>query len=443
MVVYSTYRFVTWAWDQYFNDQKGRNKEEDEEEEEEIVLQNHTTAVGIHSSYDTHDACGVDGRWVITPTEELNQHATTPGSGETNRVGDSAFRWRIRRQRMIRCRDETLKALDGFLPSLRSIVDERTSTREETQQLKQLRTERLGTVTKAEGEGGVVPTEWQRLQEQKLWNVIQIRLITKMMATAYAHTMLLLVLTIQVNLLGGRLLEEQLINRPQSNASQTSSQASLASARMDSYQASHRLVLVHTYEYFFQVGLINLIQTVERAVTEIIANDWNVLDRTSLHLSYDQMEDKLNVIRSAVEKENLMSFLIPQSSTGTSAEAAVNDELARKIIHETWDLIESPFMLDALKDCLVFTFETMRDKYWGTLFASPESEDITAKRYITRPLATVIPQLKHSSNSFYRQPSNVSVTNTATESDVVAPNEYCAPLQSLPTVLELSDVSFN
>ena len=66
-----------------------------------------------------------------------------------------------------------------------------------------------------------------------------------------------------MNLLGGRLFDEQMANHA---SSQSLGDDSVASDRMGSYQASHRLVLTRTYEYFFQRGIAALVKTVERAV---------------------------------------------------------------------------------------------------------------------------------------------------------------------------------
>ena len=46
-------------------------------------------------------------------------------------------------------------------------------------------------------------------KEQRLWNYVKNKSVTRLVATIYAHTVIFLVLTVQVNLLGGRLLREE------------------------------------------------------------------------------------------------------------------------------------------------------------------------------------------------------------------------------------------
>jgi peroxin-3 len=420
-VAYGTYRIVTWAWNQFKGDEEDADSHHDSEQ------LNQSTTISFHSQPE-----------VPAPLFKTADDGK-PGAKSSR---DTPRRWRLRRQRMTRCREEALKGLEGLLPSLRKVIEERTNTRDETQTLKKIRAERL----KPSVDSGQSPSPEQHHQEQVLWNIIQIRLITRMVATAYAHSILFLVLTVQVNLLGGRLLEDQLNSSSGGRSQASASQASVdsaASSLMDSYQNSHRFVLLHTYDYFFEQGLISLIQTVERAVSDVLANDWNVLDRTSLHLTRERMEEKISEIRAFVAdggntpssssrktKRNLLRFLMPPSA---HEETPMEDELASSILNETWDLLESPVMIDAQQDCITMTFDMMRDNHWGNLFQDGSS------RFVTRPLATVVPQLKHTASSFYRQQNMPSPGGM--ESSTV--NSYCSMMQALPTVLELSDVSFN
>jgi peroxin-3 len=365
-------------------------------------------------------------------TEQDKERGHTRNTTETN-----PQMWRMRRQRMTRCRDETAKALEGFLITLRKTVEDKTSTTKETQALKKLRAER-----------GEMDETLRREQEKELWDIIKVRSVTRMMATAYAHAILFIVLTVQVNLLGGRLFEEQTRNNCSSGESMVSNDTA-ASDRMGSYQASHKFVLMHTYEYFFERGLVSLISTVERAVAEVLA-DWDVLDRSSLHMSRETFEEAIQDIRSLVEDgrssrpssrqrrpRSLLRFLMPPTA---NLEVSLDDELASSILDETFDLLESPVVSDAQKDCLNSTFEMMRDQHWGAIFEtdSASAPQDTASPWTTKPLATVLTKLKYTSNSFYTSPDADSEYNPQT-----MPPSYCAMMEGLPSVLEMGDVSFN
>jgi hypothetical protein len=155
-------------------------------------------------------------------------------------------------------------------------------------------------------------------------------------------------LLVQVNLLGGRLFEEQTRNNSSSGASMASSDTA-ASDRMGNYQASHKFVLMHTYEYFFGRGLASLISTVEQAVAEVL-EDWDVLDRSSLHMSRETFEEAIQDIRSLVEggrpsrpssrqrrPRSLLRFLMLPSA---NLEVSLDDELASSILDETFSFHE-------------------------------------------------------------------------------------------------------
>lgn len=365
-------------------------------------------------------------------TEEDKERGHTRNTTETN-----PQMWRMRRQRMTRCRDETAKALEGFLITLRKTVEDKTNTTKETQALKKLRTER-----------GEMDETLRREQEKELWDIIKVRSVTRMMATAYAHAILFVVLTVQVNLLGGRLFEEQTRKSYSSEASMVSND-SAASDRMGNYQASHKFVLMHTYQYFFERGLVSLISTVEQAVEEVLM-DWDVLDRSTLHMSRETFEEAIQDIRSLVEEgrssrassrqrrpRSLLRFLMPPSA---NLEVSLDDELASSILDETFDLLESPVVSDAQKDCLNATFEMMRDQHWGTIFEtdSTNAPQDVARSWTTKPLASVLTKLKYTSNSFYTSPDADS--DYAPQTMV---SSFCALMEGLPSVLEMGDVSFN
>jgi hypothetical protein len=157
-------------------------------------------------------------------------------------------------------------------------------------------------------------------------------------------------LLVQVNLLGGRLFEEQTRNNSSSGASMASMDSdTAASDRMGNYQASHKFVLMHTYEYFFGRGLTSLISTVEQAVAEVL-EDWDVLDRSSLHMSRETFEEAIQDIRSLVEggrpsrpssrqrrPRSLLRFLMLPSA---NLEVSLDDELASSILDETFSFHE-------------------------------------------------------------------------------------------------------
>ena len=393
VVAYGTYRLASWAWNAWSDgDQDGQ-------------AEPHPRS----PHHGTRAAAGFGG---ARSASEPLQH-----------------QWRLRRARLERCRDETATALKDFLPTLRRAIEQATDTSDETKALKRLRADKLQ---------GILPNNEH--EERDLWDTIKVQAFTRMVATAYAHSILFLVLTVQVNLLGGRLFDEQMRNQA---STRSMGDDSVASDRMGSYQASHRLVLTRTYEYFFQRGIASLVQTVERAVSDVL-EEWNVTDPASMHTSREMMEKALVQIRDAVEgrsarrrsrrPRSMIRFLLPPDA---GLDAPVPDELAQAILDETWDLMESPVLEDAQRDCLDVTFDMMRDQGWSNIFLDTDAPQRASSTWTTKPLASVITQLKHTSNSFYKVPETLIFAPRPTV------NIYVTALERQPAVLELGDVSFN
>jgi peroxin-3 len=246
-----------------------------------------------------------------------------------------------------------------------------------------------------------------------------------MIATAYSHTILFVVLTVQVHLLGGHLFRLA--------SSSTSANSVVADDNTDAAAASHRTVLTETYHQFLDDGLITLLEIVREAVEDAInCPEWNVLDPASaLHMTRDTFQTAVDRIRNRVEESTssqniLQRIIVPPDTNGdtttATTEAVTGDKVALFLLEETWDLLESPVVNDAFKDCLDGTFDMMRTQHWDSILFVGED----------RPLAQVIAQLKHTTNSFYR--------NNKGDDDGTP---YCSMMESLPSVAELSDVSFN
>ena len=391
VVAVGIYQLTSWAWESWNNTN---------ENDDEANMQGQPILSGMR------DALLSD-----PPQQQNQQHHRQ--------------RWRLRRQRMERCREETSNALRDFLPTLRRAVENQTDISEETKKLKKLRSERR---------------DEQRFEEKELWDSIKIKAMTRMITTAYGHSILFLVLTMQVHLLGGRLFDEQMKLQ---TTSSTIGVDSLASDRMGSYQASHRLVLTRTYDFFFEKGIGLLLQTVEGAVMTVIA-DWDVTNPASIHTRYDMLNDAIQQIREIVEgrtrrsprrPRSLLRFLLPPEQ---GVEPTFTDDgLAQSILDETWDLIESPVFEDAQRDSLAATFDIMRDQSWSKIFVEAHSSwpQHASCHYTTKPLAHIVIKLKATSNSFFDPEQTAPISSGA--------NRYIATIQRIPTIVELGDVSFN
>ena len=430
-VAYTTYQFVSWAWNHVPKERLEKDEEEEDEEYEEDEYEEVTVdemeSVGRSVRFDEGHSPSRPAAASTTTTPVVTPPLMTPAL------------WRLRRQRMERCREETSRALEGFFSTVRRIIEEQTDTSNETKELRKIRAERDQDVD------GTI-----RQQEKQLWETIKVRSITRMVATAYAHTILFLVLTVQVNLLGGRLFEQQI--------SVKSKKLGEASGTED-YQSSHRLVLTNTYEYFFERGLVSLIKTVEGKVAEALP-DWDVMDPSCLHMTKEQFSAGIQRVRVSIEDDGghatdsrsrraqtrcLLRFVMPPSHTMELQK--VQDILARDILDETWDLLESPVFKDSQSDSINTTFDVLRDQFWAKLFEAIEYTDQTDSRFTTKPLATVLTRLKKTSSSFFESPEDGIGGGTLSDASPFGSsskpvNMYCSAMEQLPSVLELADVSF-
>jgi len=411
VAAYGTYRLASWAWRTWYG-------ECDHNEPPERPQQQPQNG-NYHGEFDNRDNAPL-----ATLERPPTMNPTTP------------HRWHTRRQRMVRCREESMNALEGFLPMLKESLEASTNTSTETLALRKLRTDR----TNPQHNEAL-----SRREESALWETIKIRSVTRMMATAYAHSILFLVVTVQVNLLGGKLFTEQL-----QYSSSASSMSIYSAERMAAYSESHKLVLQHTYKYFFQRGIVSLVESVERAVADVLQN-WNVSDSSSLNISLASFDRVLLDIRTVEERirvtsrsrpRSLLRFLLPPSEI---VDDAVSDGLAQWMLDETWDLLESPVLLDAEHDCLEATFGRMRDHHWGKIFEKNEVDETDnarshiATRTTTRPLAYVVTRLKHTSKSFFKvQQSPLPSPSDRTASHGFTANNYCTELELLPSTLELA-----
>ena len=358
---------------------------------------------------------------------------------------------RQRRQRMGRAREEWKKAMeDGFLPTLRHILEERTNVTGLSRRLKELRTTAMTTTT-ATTTGGSVSSETEQspqdatpsMEEQELWDLMKVRSFARLIATAYAHTLVFLVLVVQVNLLGGHLFREQ---QQQNQSSENHRQERL----LASYQESHRMVLQHTFDYFFDRGLKALIGTVQRAVGKVM-EEWDVFQPEYLEVTPSMLRECLQRIRKELEPQknmgplpssahdrrsqprSLMRFLTapsvrmeePFESEPThpkSGDAVRSDPLASSILDETFDILESPVLEDAMHDCLDDTFNLLFLELENSAFTDGSAASLVVIEKLARKVLT----------TFYTK-----------QDPQAAANIYLESMDTLPSILELADVSFN
>jgi peroxin-3 len=355
------------------------------------------------------------------PPDKDNQHLVQQNKSESrSRRG----LWRIRRQRLDRCRLEVLQAMLDFLPTLRRSIESLTDISIDTKALKELRNKEC---------------EEKRRKEKELWNSIKTKTLTRLISTAYGHTMLFLILTTQVHLMSGKLFQEQQQLQNFSGMDDTDDKC------LPTVQESNRFVLTETYEYFLRDGLHRLVTGVERSVQSVV-HDWDVTDASMLHVSKEMLEKGMEDIRQHLEGESaqctyrrhgsMFRLVLPRE--GSMMHTGGMGSISQDILDETFDIFESPVFEDAQKDCLSATFDILRDQIFTKVFTSNKDPKI----FVSHPLATVLSKLKNASNSFYVSTINFD-TQIPDERAELGMSSYLSEIQRLPTVLELADVSFS
>lgn len=445
---YGTYRLASWALKTW----RG------EDDEEGVEIQN----------------CDGDGL--------LHQADSPPSPRCRSSSSLLVHKRRIRQSRIDKCHHETVTALADFLPTLRRSVEDLTDTSAAIRELKSVRAEMRRREAELSHDNGAIRSASQigrekedRERERELWEIIKLRSVTRTVATAYGHAILLLTLTVQVHVLGGRLLrEEEEAKVPRgvpfggSDASDSTAGTTLMEGEegtsAQAIRRSHQAALTRTYSHFFDTGVKSLVETVERA-SETVMEEWDVTDESAMNMTGDQFDEVLCNIRSEVEgglsngirdcddgarqprssrkkRRCLVRFVIQKDD---AVREDVQDELARNILEETWDLLESPTFEAAERDIVDLTFDMMRNGCWGSIFVGVSySGEVFQKKsckqsWESKPLASVITQLRHVSNSFYGGSATIGL-------EVPNPhhvNIYVPELVRTPSLVELGDVSFD
>ena len=466
-LAYGAYRIGSYIWNSYNQDEDGDFSFSDEEHDYDVLYEwNDNKFRG--RNFDTSDGPrSYRSRRSRGDWSELNHrrrsHRPSPGEGyqhhngkasvasiseDEDRVNISPI---VRNARIARCRTEISRAMMDFLPTLKKAIARQTDVSVETEELKRLR------VTRRErGESETVGDE-ERSRERDLWNEIKNKSVTRLFTTVYAHTIVFLVLTVQVNLLGGRLLREETRDTDEAAGEETEG--------FETYRSSHQLVLAKTYEHIFAKGIPLLGEAVS-VVVERAVQDWDVLGSVDNGLSKKKDCVSLNDILHWVEQirdeidrktkngmtgaSTLARFIIPAEDNNQDGmvNEEVTDELAKFILDETYDLLESPTFASSERSCLNTTFKHLCNDGYAKLLA-PQHENGNEAQ--TVPLAAAITHLQKTAvSTFYKPPSKKDeieswggVFGMMEEPLPSDANVYIPLLERLDAVLELGNVCFD
>lgn len=314
----------------------------------------------------------------------------------------------LRRKRILRCREDSLSLMRSFAVVLQRSLEEATDTCQERRKLKQLRRN----VTK-----GI-----DSAQEDALWLKIQESTLTRMVAGAYLQAILVTVVTVQVNLLGGYMFHTAAME-PISMSTDYADCGAVITAT----SFIHQKVLERTFHRLVDHCVKSVLESVRSAVLHSIDNcDWDMKNASSaLHMTHHAFLTTIHRIRTEVEGScphqhaRLQKYFVAPAVASNAEEGNdVADVVTEvdNIMNEAWDLLDSPAASCALADCVNHVFAKMDEKLWVPVFADETDQ----------PIASIISQLRIAADHVFEK----DCCNSALMAD-------------LASVVEVADLSFN
>ena len=172
-----------------------------------------------------------------------------------------------------------------------------------------------------------------------LWNEIYVQTITRYLSTAYAHTLLFLMSTLQIHYLGGKMFRKEDINEEQS-------------------------ILVESHQYMLQQGLPLLVPIIRRTVEKLIS-EWKsttTLTKAEVGSILQQAQQQLENGNNTKYSRNWIRFVLPDVT-----------------VDQLWDIATSPVWEDAQHQLIKETIKTSYSSQQHQDKASEEEQIPVAK----------------------------------------------------------------
>jgi hypothetical protein len=269
VVTYGAYRLAGWLWN---NDNDNDNDYEE----------SHSNAGGWSS-------------WISSSFPHQPQQPSL----------DPRTQWKLRRQRIHKCREESIQACQTCWPSLLDKIDQDTNTSAVTRRLKDLRASQDG-------------------HNDDLWKEIYVETLTRFLSSVYAHTLWLCMSTLQIHYIGGRLFRKE-----------------------PPLIAEEKSMLLESHQYLLQQGLDLLIPIIRRTVQPLL-HDWKA--------------------KTTITKKDLLTLLANAQRSLDSSFSKNDTKYARswirfvlpdETVDEIWDISKSPVWDDAHHQLLEETMQVL------------------------------------------------------------------------------------
>lgn len=328
--------------------------------------------------------------------ENDDMAGTSPASAsnQMRRQPLSPHQERLKAQIQSQCQRDVIETLHALGNTLKRKLEALTDFTHAKQALKELRASKN---TINDGNDSIMD------EKRRLWKVIQVETVTRVLGTPYAHCLLFCVLVVQVNVIAG----QSFYAHDESNFTNNS---------------DLQTILLQTYSSILDRGLGNLLDRMRTIVTrELDQPEWDMMDPvSSLHMSFDKLMTTVTKCRQTMD-ESVQDgtifaefVVVPSTNNGEKESHCL-------LLDETLDLLESPLAREAVGNCLFVSFERLTATWQQNLFHDDSSRTLVDHQ----PLPRVITKLKNTVNGFY-------------ESDSI----YLATMKDLNCVHELSVACF-
>ncbi|XP_073672922.1 peroxisomal biogenesis factor 3 [Garra rufa] len=218
----------------------------------------------------------------------------------------------------------------------------------------------------------------------EIWEDLKIISFTRSIVAVYSTCMLVVLLRVQLNIIGGYLYLDNSVTK---NGTTPLAPPDVQQQYLSSIQ------------HLLGEGLIELITVVKKAVQEVLGP---VPLKQSLSLQ--ELEQQLNQIRQLVEEgcaskhKSLSWYMMPDEENTLASQACgltENDVTTIKLLNETRDMLESPDFTTVLRTCLSRGFIRFLDNM-SEFFRPPQGDSnpsSTPNRlsHVSLPLAKIIP----------------------------------------------------
>ncbi|XP_028858225.1 peroxisomal biogenesis factor 3-like [Denticeps clupeoides] len=214
----------------------------------------------------------------------------------------------------------------------------------------------------------------------EIWEDLKIISFTRSVVAVYSTCMLVVLLRVQLNIIGGYLYLDSSVGK--------NGTTPLASPDVQQQYLS-------SIQHLLGDGLCELITVVKRAVQDVLGG-------VSLKqvLSLQDLEEELSEVRRRVEQGHkaLSWYMMPDEENALAAQACgltEHDVTTIKLLNETRDMLESPDFSTVLDTCLSRAFSRFLDNV-AEFFRAPEgdsgpSDTPGSLSHVSLPLAKIIP----------------------------------------------------